>query len=188
MSKRASVNNSSLVTDSMKKKNKSVLFDKPDKYKGKIIYFSITTRTFETTTTHYIGKFDGIESAVVSPNKKAVDYIRVLDKEEIRNEDDIIQYMVQDQKKLSLYKKGDIDNEITVVDPQPGPSSHIFSFLHKGGRKNTQRRRKTRQKTSKNCREPTVPRRRTVGPHRAPLPATLIGGTRPPPFPLRSSQ
>lgn len=149
MSKRASVNNSSLVSDSMKKKNKSVLFDKPDKYKGKTIYFSITTRAFQTTTTHYIGKFDGIETAAVFPNKKKVDYIRVLDKEEIQNENDILQYMVQDPKKLSLYKKEDIDNEITVVDPEPGPSSHIFSFVYKGGRKNTQRRRKTRQKTSK---------------------------------------
>jgi hypothetical protein len=138
----------------MKKKNKSVLFDKPDKYKGKIIYFSITTNAFQTTTTHYIGKFDGIETASVFPTNKQVDYIRVLDKEEIYNENDIIQYMVQDQKKLSLYKKGDIDNEITVVDPEPGPSSHIFSFLHKGGRKNTQRRRKNKQKTRKNCREP----------------------------------
>jgi len=108
---------------------KQELFENPHKYKGKYIFFSHTSEIWrQKHTSHYVGLFEGIElKSKFMSKKKDVPYIRIMNQEEIYNE--MSPYMALDTTETKSYRIEDIDEDVTVANPQLGPSHTIFSFL-----------------------------------------------------------
>ena len=108
---------------------KQKLFENPDEYKGKYIFFSHTSEIWrEKYTSYYVGLFEGIElKPKFMSRKKDVPYMRITNQEEIHNE--MSPYMALDTTETKSYRIEDIDEDVTVVNPQLGPSQTIFSFL-----------------------------------------------------------